>query len=76
MSDMQSPPGLVVEIYSDYISKSSGWRWVIVEKTDTCKPIIMSRMQHFSIVPNKQCCHAEQDATVMGRNAQVNQLHP
>lgn len=79
--DVQPPPGLVspVEIYSDYISKSSGWRWVIVEKTDTCvrnKTIIMSRMQHFSIVPNKQCCHAEQVTTVMGRNAQVNPLHP
>lgn len=72
--DAQSPPGLVspVEIYRDYISKSSGWSWVIVEKTDTCvrnKPIRMSRLQHFSIVPNKQCCHAEQDATQRTTNS-------
>lgn len=79
-ADAQLSPGLVspMEIYGDYISKSSGWTWVIVEKADTCvrnKPIIMSCVQHFSTVPNKQCCHADRVAAVPGRKTELNQLH-
>lgn len=35
----------------------------------------MSCMQHFSIVPNKHCCHADRVPTVTEQNTQLNQLH-